>query len=496
MNGERNHGRYRTLISGVLEQTSGLSVGAGASLWESDTACCRDGQGRLTIPGSGLAGALVETTARLFPRLLAEPDRKRLLGQRVTGKELDGVQRREDEAGLDLFQQSVWRVANSHPIGKPDTEWRQGAGIRQATGASAGEKRALYDFEFVPVGIRWEFFLEIDTFRGNADAEALAVLALQEWVVGRCWLGRSAARGTGWIRLLQDELLRVLRPDRRPEHVACWPNNTKELSEQLQELTSAGVQPCPWDEALKEARDLAEQRRAEGEPWEGGQWPYLSLPRVLEVGRRENGYGSDPLEIGGHPALGLTSDQATPVRPLSIAAGGEVGDAHGDARNVWPGAEYRAPDKPFVTTRPASIANERPYIPGGGLRGPLRHTASRLARARREEIRDPNWKDDPLAANLRKQRQSGLAASSEDIRGLVDSVTALFGAEELGGRILVRDAGLARSEFRLVRAEHHAEDEFTGGVYGGSKFDANALVEGRLAFEMIIEAPSQRNSIS
>ena len=79
---------------------------------------------------------------------------------------------------------------------------------------------------------------------------------------------------------------------------------------------------------------------------------------------------------------------------------------------------------------------------------------------------------------------------------MADDITKVFGAEELGGRILVRDAALAVSDggitphYVIARLEHHAEDEFTAGVYGGGKFDCDVLLEGRMDFQIVLEAPS------
>ncbi len=70
-------------------------------------------------------------------------------------------------------------------------------------------------------------------------------------------------------------------------------------------------------------------------------------------------------------------------------------------------------------------------------------------------------------------------------------MSRLFGLEELCGRVLVRDAELIDPEdYRLARGEHHAEDEFTAGVFAGSKFDRTALIAGSLRFEVVVEAES------
>ena len=65
--GDRPTG-YRTLVTGKLRQLSPLCVGGDvAEPGGVDRTAFRDGSGRLTIPGSGLAGALVETLSRLCP---------------------------------------------------------------------------------------------------------------------------------------------------------------------------------------------------------------------------------------------------------------------------------------------------------------------------------------------------------------------------------------------------------------------------------------------
>lgn len=154
---------YRTLIVGRIVQRSALSVGGTPEVETGTDSCFRDGAGRLTIPGTSLGGALIETAARLFPSLVHDDQAQRLLDDRVTGKTttIPQSKNRDDQAE---FVQSVWRLRNSHPIQKDiATEWRQGVGIRQATGTTAQNKRALFDFETVPKGTEWSFFLEIDT---------------------------------------------------------------------------------------------------------------------------------------------------------------------------------------------------------------------------------------------------------------------------------------------------------------------------------------------
>lgn len=474
------HKPYRTLIQGRLCQLSALSVGGSAGLSDHPDACYRDGRNRLTVPATSLAGALIETAARVFPALLHKDDRQRLLRDRVTAKK-----DRPPQDDGEEFLQSVWRLRHAHPLDDSTaTEWRQGVGIRQATGATAREKHALYDFEVVPRGTQWSFFLEIDTARHTANAsdsndgrcvEALAALALNEWVAGRGWIGRGPARGTGWVQLQID---RVLRLPATEEVIDAWPDNTQDLPAVLEKLTKQpGVATVTWTDLLADARRVAHQHA-----WTYGTWQYLTLAVTLHPGLADSGYGLDVLQVGGHPAGELNTNCQPTAKPLSVEP--QSTDWRGD---------FQQPDAPFVNTRPAGKAVSEPFLPGSGLRGPLRHTASRLARPR-AKVRDPNWKQDPekdrveTVLDAKRAQQKPLSLMDQDVRPVVDPLTSLFGAEELCGRLLVRDAELRNGGFTLLQTEHHAEDEFTAGVYATSKFDRHILAAGTLAFELLLEA--------
>src|SRR5438552_18654552 len=78
---------YRTLVRGKLRQLSSLTVGGSQPrIGGADIQCARDGRDRLTIPGTSLAGCLVETAGRIFPDLLHTPSGRQALWGRVTSK--------------------------------------------------------------------------------------------------------------------------------------------------------------------------------------------------------------------------------------------------------------------------------------------------------------------------------------------------------------------------------------------------------------------------
>lgn len=264
--------------------------------------------------------------------------------------------------------------------------------------------------------------------------------------------------------------------------IEAWPNNTlRDQKTLLETIARAGGRPVNWDDALLESQVLGEEKR-----WARGAWHSLSIPVTLEVRPPSNAeFGWNVLQVAGHPAGDLSAGAMSLSRPMSV-----------DAGDAW--REQKTPDAPFVNTRPVG-GNVQPYLPGGGLRGALRHTASRLARGANVDVRDPNWKDDPEVerlqtqqTQLKAQRRQARHLSDADVRPLVDELTRHFGSEELCGRVLVSDAFLTDPDsFQLAQTEHHAEDEFTAGVFGSGKFDKQVLLKGTLEFRIVLEATSR-----
>lgn len=493
---------YRTLIHGTLVQESALCVGGSVQEGSTDLVCARDGDGRLIIPGSGFAGALVETAGRIFPRLFAdtklnkgertdvdsgserkphaEIDEKDIEARererreyeayrRITGK-VDGAPQR-GSAEDDPFLQSAWLFRASHRCRDYATEARQGVGIRQATGATAIQKGALFDMETVPVGTTWDFMMEIDTFRGGQTVEYIALLALQEWTQGRCWLGAAAARGLGWMELKD---VQVLRLPMTIEAIEAWPDNTvaEGWDALVEHLEQGGLAARPM--ALRDV--LAEEHGTErrGHPLGLGDkrfW-YLTIDAEVSAGdyTPEGGseaYGLDAISVGGHAAHELT-----PLADPALAPLGMNEEKRGELTS--------AQDAPVGTTDHGRL---EPFLPGSGVRGPIRHTASRWYGGKSKPIADPN---DP-------GRDTEAPPDKED------SVGQLFGLESQAGRLLVRDAALVEpdgkdahknrvSEFELALLQHHAEDEFTAGVYSTAKFDRTVVTKGTFGVRLIIEA--------
>ncbi len=254
--------------------------------------------------------------------------------------------------------------------------------------------------------------------------------------------------------------------------------------EQLSLIEACGVAchngtfpPPPKD---KNPRELARAIATPDAPWH-----YVDVSARLEVGPRISegaGYGIDTLSIGGH-SLATESTEFDEIHYLK--PGGKAG-VH--ARDGF------TPDFALALTRPIELHEQtfeltlgaaEPFIPGASLRGPLRHTSSRLRRRENAPIVDPITGDTYI--------------ETPD-PATVDDVSALFGTSNAAkvnrasAALLVRDGYLVDKHWLAAWFQHHAEDEFTGGVYGDSKFDRTALVTGTFEIRMVIEARSRKDA--
>ncbi|RJP34721.1 MAG: hypothetical protein C4527_01665 [Candidatus Omnitrophota bacterium] len=447
---------YRTLFVGKLIQQSSFSVGGneggGGSV---DDPLCRDGKGRLTLRGSSLAGALIATARKIFnklpPYITGDPYPKR---------------------GNQQTTPSLWRFYTTHPEYIPEKnkeilELRQGVGIRQDTGAAADQ--VLFDVETLPKGTEWWFCLEVkfpsgddglsDDKKNNKfrQAERIAATALMEWEEERCWIGRNVARGLGWMHLKCLKAYRLYASD-----MDIWPDCKKKSegkktpSEITQEFINKERKSIKSDE-FDENFDFSKLPPIEK------PWYYLIIKGEIIVGEKtleNNQYGLDAISVGGHAAdlMQCKWDKEHFLIPDSINNEGinEIFD----------------PDHAFVQTQIDETGTRVPFLPGSGLRGPLRHALSRILRQRGEKVRDPN--DD------RNDKTTPSKAGKE--------LEELFGTSEESAALLIKDAYLKNGNCKLAWFQHHAEDEFSAGAYESSKFNRIALVEGKFEFKLVIEA--------
>lgn len=423
---------YRTIFTGNLIQESALSVGGNGPSGIVDSPCCVDGLGRPTLRGTTLAGALISTARKIFEKLP------------------DGVTAEEGQNDvLAPYVSSAWRFFNSHTEATDSaiSEFRQNVGIRQDTGAA--KSGVLFDVETFPRGTRWPFCLEVDTTLANgSEIASVAAWALLEWCQGRCWIGRSVARGLGWMKL-QDLEARILTID----HLELWPDSSKDPLPLIQEIPARVLVSHEFPAYFKIA-SLAKK-----------PWSYLEVDGTIAVGLSHDGYGLDAISVGGHAA---NQDFAR----WSENYVGPQGKSEKSKKDDF------TPDSHIVLTRNWNGELE-PFVPGSGLRGTIRHALSRKLRKEGKNVRDPNVSPDN--SNLEEP----------------DEVEKIFGTMGNGSSLLVRDAYLeVGSDWTAAWIQHHAEDEFTGGVFGSSKFDRVALISGTLSWKMTIESEASDDCIS
>ena len=459
---------YKTLFTGELVQCSALSVG-GADVRETvDDPFARDGLDRPILRGSGWAGALVATARRLCE-----------VPVDIAHQPIDASGR----ANKRDMSESLWRFYHAHTVNPdPSHEYRQNVGFSQDTGAAADG--GLFDVETLPAGTRWWLCLEVDTWRDDSGfAEALAATALLEWTHARCWMGRSPARGMGWMRLENARAIRL----NCEQHLRNWPRasyddqaafrgavealatvpgvTSHELSELAAGMAAAAARFAP--------RGRRQQPRATNVELRANPSRYLRLSGTFKTGPYEiddgNGvreqWGLDTLSVGGH-AANLAA--AAYHSQHFLAAQGMKGDA---AENAF------VPDFTIVMT--GSGADAKPYVPGSAYRGPLRHALSRSSRIAGKKVYDPAARE-----------SVGTGSEDADIDTLFGFVKEKQGsgdADAESGVLMVRDAYLVDDQWTAVWLQKHAEDEFTQGVYGDSKFDRVVLVAGKFAWQMVIE---------
>jgi CRISPR/Cas system CSM-associated protein Csm3 (group 7 of RAMP superfamily) len=434
---------YRTLFVGTLVQDSALSTGGTDTLSGVDDPLCRDGQNRVTLRGTTLAGALIATARTFYPKMPPE------ICLDETNKS-----KKPDESEQPSMP-SLWRFYTTHPLKKensakniPETEARQGVTIHAQTGAAMDQ--ALFDMETLPPGTRWPFLLEVDSWRAEGiPAEQIAAMALLEWQRKRGWIGRSVARGLGWLHLenLQAYCLNT-------EHLNLWPNSFKSLDEVLKEIEKkvTAIDATQFSESFQLSEHFKIPRY------------YIEIKGHIHVGERDNSYGLDALSISGHAAnLDLSRwDKEHYLSP--------EGKSEKSCQNDFD------PDNSIVMT----YRNGRyePFIPGSSLRGVLRHALSRYLRQKGKKVYAPS---------------DGLSEKK-----IKDIVAKLFGyvgkAEARGATLLIQDAYLVDDKWQAAWLQQHAEDEFSGGVYGTGKFERVALLQAQFAWRMVIEAKTPRQA--
>lgn len=424
--------RYRTLISGVLEQKTGLSVGGRNPPSIADSIFAVNGQGEPRIRGTAIAGALIASLRLLY-------------GSRLPQSITYGA-----GADDDFFRDSAWRVYNSELSGAESNSssghFRSGVAILHKTAAAA--EGALFEIEFLPTGTLWKFLIEIDEtlYPNTTRPLAYAAHALQYWRDSGGLLGRDVARGMGWIRFHPHQVYRL-----QPRDITQWPDATKKVDEILTNLPERAIS---FDELLAMEEVIA-HRYENAIPVRKGK-----ITIKIENSESED-YGLDSLSLGNSELSRPLQqwEQQPRIQPLGMKS-----EAY---------AEYLSgSDLTFSWTEnadsQAGTVSRRPYIPGSSIRGPLRHAWSWWLRRQGNAVWDP-------------------ASVIQDPEFDIDPVAAIFGSKAQSARFLISDAALENDDYDFLLLEQHAGDEFTGGVFASGKFNRLCLLRGTFTCDFLFE---------
>lgn len=421
----------KTVFTATLVQDSALSVGGIDRQSTADQPLALI-DGTPVLSGRGLKGAAVAMARRFFRDL-----------PRSISEDLD-----REEA----LVRSAWEFRDAKAEKGFKLGLRAGVGILHKTGARA--QGVLYDREVVEAGARWPLTLCVDWYwakEANEKPELvegiLHYVLAKHWKEGRCWLGGGAARGLGWCHL---EDLRAYHLDQ--EAYDRWRRDEK-LPSTTTEIPA--VTPTKNWYFREKTIELC-----------AGEYQPKGSDKI---------WGLDMLAIGPH-------SQSVQHQPFV------------DAQH-WVLPRWATPNpkletlETIETNRAIAMEGGAPLLPGSSLRGPLRHTASRLRNQAGERIVDPN-----RGAAAQQPGDQTAPSRSETIQPAdkksapPDSVAKLFGTVERSSRLLICD-GHAEGNWLAARMHMHAEDEFSAGSYGSAKREAVRLLRATFQVRLVLEGP-------
>ena len=439
---------YRYIIRGVLEQQTPLSVGGNRNNTDEgfegvDMVLAKDGKKRVTLRGTTLAGALISTA-----RLLYGKDK---LPNTIT----EGSPQNQDKDNPNRLQESHWIFHHAHyhhPKKNHTTDItfdkRDLVSIRQKTGAAM--HGALYNVQTLPAGTKWDFLMEVDTWQKNSDvcktAVSIALNTLKQWEK-ICWLGRDIARGLGWLKLNDIKVYKL-----ENEHALIWPDSGNEPLGVLDNWNNDSSKPS--SQPLTDYSELMNEYPPVNSPFHCGKI-------IISTGAdSDECYGFDNISVVAGQAVKKEGDN----KPKKYRQPEFDKNDHwlypiGQERSKYDGSDGNDDDNTAnVDCRLATWEDGTPFIPGSGLRGPLRHALSWLLRKQGIQVWEPGTDE---------------SIEKDDI------VAQMFGSTEHSGLLLIRDAEITeanKKHWKVFYQEMHAEDEFTQGVFGESKFDRPALL--------------------
>ena len=190
-------------VTGILATQTPIRVGSSKSDDDIDLPVLRDGQGRVLIPGSSVAGSVRSSCKNLG---VEETLVNRLFGEVDEGDKEPGG---DNEPVGDTSWFTFFDLAIDHPV-----EFRNGVGIDRRTETAA--THVLYSYEVLPRGVRLPFSLEVELPSGAVpdlsrnEIEEVLKKILVGMARGEMSIGGGQTRGLGRVRLEDFEVRQFL----------------------------------------------------------------------------------------------------------------------------------------------------------------------------------------------------------------------------------------------------------------------------------------------
>lgn len=460
-------------ITAKIVFETALHVGSGKGNEPTDAPIRRGHDGRILIPGSGIAGSLRSTATRLAPRLgftkcqslLKESEQDKNKPCACTACQLFG-----DVNPVEKPANKNWPEANASRLWIYDaftnkdsaTFVRDGVGIDRKYGHAV--EHAKFDLEIVPRGT--EFNLSMRLFYSGLDhvieenIKLLLTATLAEWVNGRGQLGGNVSRGLGQFQL---EDLTYAQPNFK---------TSNDLIDYLkaQDRVKACQPDTKWHETyLAKARASLKERKKSGRS-QTVAGSFIKLSFDLNF---------DELFLQNDPLVAMLSgfDHAPLIEKLED-------DGFGN-----------------------------PVLAGSSIRGVLRHQAGKIIRTLYTHYCLENEPQPaqaflvncPSCSVLEDERGEALAScvsrphskKNEDKHHEWQEkdfclTCQLFGNQERGSRLLIQDAVWQKEGSVHWQAQDFlAIDRFTGGGLDGAKFDAAPLSKAKFRTTITLQDPAQ-----
>ncbi len=424
---------------GTFVQHSALTLSGGFRVEDYvDSYFLLDGMKRLTIPGTSIAGALLDMAHKMGLSLGESVTRK------YTTKKLP---KKSQFPSLIHFE-------NAHAPKGTVPEVRQMNGLLQKTRTTSEEKGVLFNVETTPVGTRWPFHIWVEGAGTTAGEYAAGVVArVLEFMTKKYgFLGGMTSRGMGWVRV-EDLAIRSLVHE-------LWPDNTLKL-----------------EEVAKRGDALTIEKVAQAATPTTTPWEYKHITGTLRVGKHDKGWGIDSLMVGGSEFVrwDFSEEESRDLKSHYLHPKNE------SFKEFFTHTEHgiASSDHHFAVT--TQNGKQVPFIPGSSLKGAFRHIISAAARAEGKQVTDPNLTDKMQDDDLVLLSLFGYVQEGDGKEGTESSVP-----DQKNAVLLVKDAHLKESEWVMAKFEHHAEDEFTQGVFSSAKFDEVALIEGTFEIDLLL----------